>query len=264
MLRVIILTVLLSLSSQSQAHRLPNNQVHQHVLDQEFLNRKDPVELKKVKPQPVAETPLEQYPQFLGFLNDHYDERYIIVNRGSQQLVVIDDMEVILSMRVIVGKKGWKTPLATTSITHIITNPSWNVPRSIVPEMVAKIKRDVAKYERIGYQVLYKDQSYPAEYVNFFEEKEIGIKQMPGQWNVLGKVKFSLSGVGAIFMHDTSGRYKFKRTNRKLSHGCIRLEKPLKLMNTISSITYIKETEKWHRLKTPMSVYIVDWGKSGN
>lgn len=231
--------------------------------DQEFLHRTDPVPIKKVKPQPIVETPLEDYPQFLEFLNDNYDDKYIIVNRASQQLVLIDHMEVILSMRVIVGRRNWTTPLATTSITHIITNPYWTVPVSIaVKETIPKIEKNSVLYQKLGYRVFYKDEVYDAEYVEYFLPEEITIRQLPGKYNALGRVKFKLSNMNAIYMHDTPGRHKFKRKNRKLSHGCIRLEKPLKLLESISYIKYEPSVkEKWHRLKVQVPVYIVNWKK---
>lgn len=216
---------------------------------------------KEIKP----EKELKEYSQFNDFIKSH-KETYIIVNRGSQQLVVIKNNNIILSMKVIVGRRYWTTPLAETEITHIITNPFWTVPRSIANrETIPNILKDPQKYQQQGYRLYYRDTYYDTSYLPFFHDhNEIQIKQLPSKWNVLGKVKFRLKDIGAIYMHDTNNRSKFKKTRRKLSHGCIRLEQPLNLLSTISQIQYKNSTkEKWHKLEKPIPVYIVDWGKYG-
>ncbi len=216
--------------------------------------------------EPIPEQPLEEYPQFDDFIDQHdynYDNKYVIVNRASQQLVVINNTKTILSMRVIVGRNGWRTPLAETSVTHVITNPYWNVPKSIKPEMIAKIKNDYKKYQRLGYRVYYQDKVYDAIYAMYLPPKDIKIKQLPGKWNALGIVKFKLKDIGNIFMHDTPVKSKFNRTNRRLSHGCVRLQEPLQFLTAISPIVY-KESVKpqWYKLTETIPVYIVDWTKS--
>jgi len=196
----------------------------------------------------VPEYPLEQYEQYSEFLTDHGYEKYIIINRESQQLLLINDRQIDLKMKVIVGRRGWSTPIKETSISHIITNPSWTVPKSIIPEQLRKINKNPEKYKKRGYNVTVDDTG------------RTHIVQYSGGWNVLGKVKFKLKDIGNIYMHDTSAKYLFKKEKRKLSHGCIRLEKPIELMLNISDVEYnASRYPKWHRID-PIPVYIVDWG----
>jgi len=195
-----------------------------------------------------AQKPLQEYNEFDSFINTH-NNKYIIINRGSQQLLVIDEGEVELEMKVIVGKRGWSTPVKETSIVNVITNPSWHVPRSISGEVRRKIARDPEKARRQGY-VMSTDANGVTKYT-----------QLAGPANVLGKVKYKLSNIGNIYMHDTSGKYLFKKEKRKLSHGCIRLEKPMELLENISDINYKKSKyPQWHKID-PVPVYIVDWGR---
>ena len=55
------------------------------------------------------------------------------------------------------------------------------------------------------------------------------IRQKPGPSNPLGYVKFIFPNNFSVYLHDTPNDYLFKRTNRSLSHGCIRLDQPFAL-----------------------------------
>jgi murein L,D-transpeptidase YcbB/YkuD len=55
------------------------------------------------------------------------------------------------------------------------------------------------------------------------------LRQKPGPWNALGKVKFLFPNSHNIYLHDTPSKELFKRDQRSFSHGCIRVEQPKKL-----------------------------------
>jgi murein L,D-transpeptidase YcbB/YkuD len=61
------------------------------------------------------------------------------------------------------------------------------------------------------------------------QEGKYRVRQRPGPSNALGAVKFAMPNPDNIYLHSTSARELFKRTRRDLSHGCIRVEKPLEL-----------------------------------
>ena len=50
--------------------------------------------------------------------------------------------------------------------------------------------------------------------------------QKPGPSNALGRIKFLFPNHHAVYLHDTSQRGLFGRSQRSLSHGCVRVEKP--------------------------------------
>jgi murein L,D-transpeptidase YcbB/YkuD len=52
--------------------------------------------------------------------------------------------------------------------------------------------------------------------------------------NGLGRVKFIFPNEHAVYMHDTQAKNLFKRKVRTYSHGCIRLAKPVTLLNHVS------------------------------
>jgi murein L,D-transpeptidase YcbB/YkuD len=62
--------------------------------------------------------------------------RYIMINIADYRLDVIENDSSVMSMDVIVGKPYWNTPVLSETMTYIILNPSWNIPKSIVEEEV--------------------------------------------------------------------------------------------------------------------------------
>ena len=55
------------------------------------------------------------------------------------------------------------------------------------------------------------------------------VRQDNGEGNSLGRLIFRFPNNFSIYLHDTNNKQAFKRTNRAISHGCIRIEKPLEL-----------------------------------
>ena len=53
--------------------------------------------------------------------------------------------------------------------------------------------------------------------------------QPPGRNNALGRIKMLLPNPYSVYLHDTPTRSLFNRTTRTLSHGCVRVEKPVEL-----------------------------------
>ena len=47
----------------------------------------------------------------------------------------------------------------------------------------------------------------------------------------VGVIKFNLTSPYSVYMHDTNLKGAFTSQNRYLSHGCIRIEKPVQLAN---------------------------------
>jgi len=75
------------------------------------------------------------------------------------------------------------------------------------------------------------------------------LRQKPGPWNPLGRVKFMFPNRLAIYLHDTSERHLFKRRVRLFSSGCIRVERPFELAY------YLLEPQGWteKELETAMN-----------
>ena len=55
------------------------------------------------------------------------------------------------------------------------------------------------------------------------------IRQEKGDGNSLGRIIFRFPNNFSIYLHDTNNRNAFMQSGRCVSHGCIRVEKPLEL-----------------------------------
>ena len=55
------------------------------------------------------------------------------------------------------------------------------------------------------------------------------VVQRGGEGNALGRIVFRFPNNFSVYLHDTSSREAFSRFDRGVSHGCIRVEKPLEL-----------------------------------
>jgi murein L,D-transpeptidase YcbB/YkuD len=53
--------------------------------------------------------------------------------------------------------------------------------------------------------------------------------QDSGNVNALGRIKFNFGNPFSVYLHDTNSKSAFNRHNRAVSHGCVRVEKPLEL-----------------------------------
>jgi len=61
----------------------------------------------------------------------------------------------------------------------------------------------------------------------------VSFRQAPGERNALGRIKFMFPNDHAIYLHDTPGRHLFTRNERALSHGCVRVDQPLKFADAV-------------------------------
>lgn len=141
-----------------------------------------------------------------------------------------------LEMRVIVGTAvKHETPLFIGSMSYVEFNPYWNVPRSIErAEIIPKMKAKATYLVDNQMELVPKDGAAPIQTINAttlqgLQEGKYRVRQRPGPSNALGAVKFAMPNPDNIYLHSTSARELFKRTRRDLSHGCIRVEKPLEL-----------------------------------
>ena len=52
------------------------------------------------------------------------------------------------------------------------------------------------------------------------------VEQLPGPEAGLGLIMFDMPNRFDVYLHDTPDRYIFNRDNRRISHGCIRVQNP--------------------------------------
>lgn len=128
----------------------------------------------------------------------------IDVNVAVAQLRYYRDGKLVDTRKVIVGKPGHETPLLLAPIYRLVANPTWTIPKSIENGEMANV-----------------GQSYLDSH-NMVRRNGY-IVQLPGPDNALGLVKFDMKDDQAIYLHDTGSPALFDRSQRHLSHGCVRV-----------------------------------------
>ena len=162
---------------------------------------------------------------------------YILVNIPEFKMRYYDNDEPVLNMNIIVGKTKMRTPVLNRKMQYIVKNPRWNVPPSIY------------RKEYAG-----KSESYLRKR-GFAYNGEGKLYQKAGRRNALGVVKFLFPNRFNVYMHDTPAKSLFNKRVRAFSHGCIRLAKPLELLNELGH-TYNTRRNKWISLKKQIPVYV--------
>lgn len=194
--------------------------------------------------------------------------RYLLVNIPDFYLRIIEDKREKLNIRICTGRKrpanylerlkvyektynwrnkpdDWQTPQLYGKITHLILNPTWTVPTSIIREEIyRKSTQDSSYLKKQNFKVLYMGKEMDLDEVNLrkFSPNRIPyiFVQDPGAGNALGRIKFMFSNKFDIYLHDTPTRAPFSTSNRAVSHGCVRVEKPLLLADYV-----LKNNSKW-------------------
>ena len=94
--------------------------------------------------------------------------------------------------------------LLSANVGSIVVNPWWTLPPTVLREGKRYSPARGYVYQTIG------GKTY--------------VRQKPGPMNALGRVKINMPNPYAIYLHDTPSKWAFARTDRALSHGCIRVK----------------------------------------
>lgn len=163
------------------------------------------------------------------------DKRYVWVNMASQELTAYDEESGrSLEMKICGGSLKHKTPLLHSKIDYMQIDPYWVIPFSIIKnEIATRHVGDLGYFERNKIKIIEKgsgEELNPAEVsAAMLLSGNYMLRQEKGEGNSLGRMIFRFTNNFSVFLHDTNNRSAFARNNRAISHGCIRLEKPLEL-----------------------------------
>jgi murein L,D-transpeptidase YcbB/YkuD len=211
----------------------------------------------------------------LRWKNKPTESKYVYVNIPDFHLDVIDSGKSILGMKVCVGEGRNKkylnslenyndtckidnpfsheTPLLSSVIHSVQVNPIWNIPKSIATkEIIVEAAKDPYYLANRNINV-YKDDKLieDPETIDWSkvtkENSEYEFKQQPGADNSLGKIKFLFENRSSVYLHDTPAKDAFSYSMRAVSHGCVRLEKPLDLAHTL-----FRDTVKYNLIAKDM------------
>jgi murein L,D-transpeptidase YcbB/YkuD len=159
--------------------------------------------------------------------------KFILVDSGSQMLTMFENGQPVDSMKIVVGKTDYKTPMIASIMYYIVYNPYWNAPDHLVRKIAQNyLSMGDGYLKSRGYQVM-KDWTaasavVPASEVDWKAvaagKTQIRIRQKPQDDNSMGELKFPFPNNLDIFLHDTPHKEYFAKSTRYLSNGCVRLE----------------------------------------
>lgn len=162
---------------------------------------------------------------------------HIRVNVPEYHLDLWDHGRIALAMNVVVGAVDKPTPIFSDTMTTVAFAPYWNVPSSIandetLPEVVSdpdflarnnievvSTTGEVIDPTTIDWSEAQEEETFPYRF-----------RQRPGTANSLGRVKFLFPNDFDVYLHDTPAAALFSKTYRALSHGCVRVQDPVKLV----------------------------------
>lgn len=204
----------------------------------------------------------------LRWQNKPNEEKYVWVNIPNFSLDVIEKGKSTLNMKVCVGEgrnqdfkdklieydeSGVKkdrpfnreTPQLNSLIHSVQVNPVWNIPESIASNEITKHAAADPYYLANNNIDAYLDGKLieDPETIDWSAAgagKKYKFKQRPGEENSLGKIKFLFNNQSSVYLHDTPNQQAFKQQVRAVSHGCVRVERPLELAQALfgSGATY--------------------------
>jgi L,D-transpeptidase YcbB len=183
--------------------------------------------------------------------------RHVWVNLPDFTAKIVDHGRTVFETRVVIGKNvpDQRSPEFSDVMEHMVINPSWGVPRSIiVKEYLPLLQANPNAVSHL--QVIDgRGRVVPRGAVNFAAYNSrnfpFALRQPPSDDNALGLVKFMFPNPHNIYLHDTPSKSLFAKEVRAYSHGCIRVADPFDLAHALLSVqSQAAEAEFDAHLKT--------------
>lgn len=210
---------------------------------------------------------------------------YVEVNIPDYSLTWYKDNDTLSYMKVCVGSrrelayeekikaynrtgklddkpKNHQTPILLSKFNSIQVNPIWNIPVSIAQnEIYYNAARDPYYLSNNNMRVYYKGKLVAdpdtIQWSKYSRERlPFQFKQGSGSGNALGKFKFIFENGSSIYLHDTNNKSAFNRSVRAVSHGCVRVEKPLEFAENL-----LKSKAEYDQLRMEVNLPPLDTTK---
>lgn len=181
-------------------------------------------------------------------------DRYVMVNVPAYTLQAVQNGQLALSSKVVVGKPSRETPSVSTRIRALNFYPYWRVPDSIAHrDLVPQIRKDPAYFHEQHFSLLKTWGAEPFDPAsidwNSPQVMSYKFRQDPGPHNALGVVRIDMPNKHIVYLHDTPLKQLFGRSSRAFSSGCVRVERVLDLAGWL-----LQDTPGWDPLKVQVTV----------
>lgn len=159
--------------------------------------------------------------------------RFVVVNAATQRLTMVEDGRIADSMKIIVGTSATPTPMLASMIWYATVNPYWYVPTNLTQKIVAVRMQANPDYLNVKHYEVISDFGESPTVLSpkgiDWKAVQAGktivyLRQLPGEKNSMGKMKFSFPSDTGVYLHDTDLPGLFAKDPRTLSNGCVRLE----------------------------------------
>ena len=171
---------------------------------------------------------------------------HLMVDLTGYQADLVVGGQLAWSSRVIVGKPTRDTPALLDSVQHLVLNPKWVVPPTILREdVIPGVLRNPEYLASHRMRVVDRSgQAVDPQQIDWAGARQRGfpymIVQNSGADGSLGVIKFTLANPYSIYLHDTNARSLFRRDSRALSSGCVRVEKSHEL-----AVLLLGDAQRW-------------------
>lgn len=183
---------------------------------------------------------------------------------GKREEGYVEKMKVFLKSKKLDDKpKNHETPQLVSVFNAIQVNPIWNIPVSIAKsEIYYQAVKDRYYLSNNNIKVYYKGKLVndpdTIQWYKYAREKlPFQFKQGSGEGNALGKFKFVFDNSSSIYLHDTNNKNGFRLANRAISHGCVRIEKPLDFAQLM-----VKDKYQYDQLRMEVNLPPIDTNRN--
>ena len=195
--------------------------------------------------------------------------RYLLVNIPDFYLHLMENQKETFTIKICTGRKrsanyyerfarylktrsikdrpdNWETPQLSSEIFQIILNPTWTVPTNIIREEIYReVMKDPNYLQKRNFRAYKNNKEVDLKDIDLKKYQPghipFSFVQGSGPGNALGRIKFMFKNKFDVYLHDTPTRGPFSNSNRAVSHGCMRVEKPMILAEYL-----LRNHSKWN------------------
>jgi len=173
---------------------------------------------------------------------------FLLVDIAGYRAFFYRNNKVLWSSRIQVGNPVRRTPVFRSEIEHLVINPTWTVPSTILhQDIIPAVKNNPDYLKKRSLEIIdNSDNVIDLDRINWSKYANrrfpYKLRQNPGPRNPLGQLKFVFPNSHQVTMHDTPSKWLFMRQDRTFSSGCIRVEQPFELAQIL-----LNNPETWNQ-----------------
>ncbi len=184
------------------------------------------------------------------WLPENMGNFYVWNNIPEFQTRTMKDGKPVFQEKIIVGMPEWATPVFQAELEFVIFYPSWGVPDGIkTRELLPRLQKaggggffdqlfgggggSAGVMKAYGLTAYRNGKVVDPDSINPAEIRSYSFVQPSGGQNPLGIVKFRFPNPHDVYMHDTTQKNLFGQSYRAMSHGCIRVQNPLRFAEVL-------------------------------